>query len=335
METLYLVTGAAGHLAGAIIASLREQGHRVRGLILPSETPPEIGGAEYVRGDVTKLSSLDDFFSGLEDVSVTVIHAAGIISIADKVPPEMERVNVGGTKNVIAQCFAHGVRRLVHVSSVHALPELPKGQTIREVAHFDPDAVKGGYAKTKAEATQAVLDAAKSGLNAVVVHPSGIIGPGDCGRNHLNQVISMVAAGKLPAGVRGGYDLVDVRDVAEGCLSAAKHGRTGQCYILSNRYCSIEELFGMICDVTGRKRKPCLPIFLAKAAVPFFSLYADAKHQRPLFTGYSLYTLGSNSCFSHEKADAELGYRPRELRETVADTVHWLAAQKAPAGTPG
>ena len=100
--------------------------------------------------------------------------------------------------------------------------------------------MNGAYAKTKAEATQAVLDAARRGLNAVVVHPSGIIGPYNRSSNHIVQPIDMDISGKLPAGVVGGYDFVDVRDVAKGCLKAAEQGRSGECYILSNRYFTVQ-----------------------------------------------------------------------------------------------
>ena len=94
----------------------------------------------------------------------------------------------------------------------------------------------GPYAKTKAEATQAVLEAVKQGLNAVVVHPSGIIGPYDNGNNHIVKLAKDYISGKLLAGVIGGYDFVDVRDVAKGCIAAVDKGEVGECYILSNRF---------------------------------------------------------------------------------------------------
>ena len=155
--------------------------------------------------------------------------------------------------------------RLVHVSSVHAIPEPPQGQVIREVDAFDPELVVGGYAKAKAEATQAVLEAAEVGLDAVVVHPSGILGPYDNGSNHLVHMVKTFLTGKLPGVVRGGYDFVDVRDVAKGCLLAAQSGKKGRCYILSGRFSEIRELLALAGRQIGRRVPPLMPQPLAKA----------------------------------------------------------------------
>ena len=140
-----------------------------------------------------------------------------------------------------------------------------------------------------------------------------------------------VDAGKLPACVRGGYDLVDVRDVAAGCVRAALHGRSGECYILSNRHYEVRELLELARRCGGGRRLPVLPAWMAKAAVPFIRLYARGVHRRPLYTRYSLHTLQSNDRFSHDKATAELGFFPRDIARTVADTVLWLRRRRARA----
>lgn len=134
-------------------------------------------------------------------------------------------MNVNGTKNVIALCREFGVRRLVYVSSVHAIPDTDSMSVLKEIKEFSPEKVVGGYARTKAEATQAVLSAVQGGLDAVIVHPSGIIGPYDRSGNHLVQLVNDYLSGRIPVCVKGGYDLVDVRDVAYGCLMAAEKGR--------------------------------------------------------------------------------------------------------------
>ena len=111
-------------------------------------------------------------------------------------------------------CFKNKVSKLIYVSSVHAIPEKEDGGIITETYDFDPGKVVGLYAQTKAKATRAVLAASKKGLNAYVVHPSGIIGPGDYGNGHSTQLIIDYIKGRLVAYVNGGYDFVDVRDVA-------------------------------------------------------------------------------------------------------------------------
>ncbi len=322
---LYIITGAGGHLAGAILRTLINKDCLVRGLLLPGEEGLPGNNVTYITGDVTEPETLDPLFENTDGAKVIVLHCAGIVSIQKKVSYATYRVNVIGTRNIIAKCRRYSVHRLVYVSSVHALPE-KKGSVIRETDHFSPDTVDGAYAKTKAEATQAVLDAARNGLNAIIVHPSGIVGPFDrYGDNHLVQMMSLYLRHRLPAGVRGGYDFVDVRDVAEGVLLAAQRGTPGECYILSNRYISMKELLEEMRKCTGRKRRlRMMPYFAARLFVPICERYAKLTHTRSIYTAYSIKTLANQTYFCHDKATAELGYHTREFKDTVRDTLLYL-----------
>ena len=324
MNRLFLVTGANGHLGNTIIRMLKKNGAAVRGLILPTEQAVDGDSVHYLYGDVRKLESLRPFFEQTGDAEVYVIHTAGIIDISEQVSPLMYDVNVNGTKNILSLCMDYKVKRLLYVSSVHAIPEQDHLAVLHEVKRFSPDWVVGGYAKTKAEATQAVLDAVEQGLDAVVVHPSGILGPYDSSGNHLVQLVQDYINGKLPACVHGGYDFVDVRDVASGCLTAIEKGKTGECYILSNRHYEVKDVLRIAKNVTGGRKLPVLPMWMAKATAPLLGLYSKLRKERPLYTKYSLYTLSSNDRFSHDKATVDLNYRPRDLRQTIADTVTWL-----------
>ena len=329
MERLFIITGADGHLGGTLIRLLRRRKAMVRGLVLPGHMPPVGDGVTYFQGDVCQPESLEPLFQDIPAGTwVCLIHTAGIVDISGEVLPLVRAVNVDGTKHILSLCQKHAVDRLVYVSSVHAIPEGDKTQVLHEITHFDPDAVVGGYAKTKAEATQAVLDAAAAGLDAVVVHPSGILGPYDRSGNHLVQLVNDYLQGKLPACVTGGYDFVDVRDVALGCLLAAEKGRKGECYILSNRHYEVRELLSILRSVAGGRRLPVLPMWMARAAAPGLQWLARRQKKRPLYTSYSLYTLRSNDKFSHDKATAELGYRPRDLVQTLRDTAAWVRRSK-------
>lgn len=331
MKRYYLLTGANGHLGHTIAAKLREAGEEVRGLVLPNDPHPApvLSGVELMEGDVCKPETLEPFFHVEPDEEgpreVVVIHTAGLISISSRRSDQVRAVNVEGTRNVVDMCRRHHVSRLVHVSSVHAIPEGKAGEPIVEAARFDPGEVEGLYAKTKAEASQLVLDAAAQGLDAVIVHPSGILGPGDFGQGHLTQMIADYLNGRLVACVKGGYDFVDVRDVADGVIAAAEKGRAGECYILSNRHYEVRELLDMASAQTGKKRiRVVLPMWLAKATAPLSELYYRMVRRPPLYTRYSLYTLTSNSCFCHRKADEELGYRTRSMEATLRDTADFL-----------
>ncbi|MGI6752161.1 MAG: NAD-dependent epimerase/dehydratase family protein [Anaerovoracaceae bacterium] len=327
MGKIYLVTGAAGHLGGVITQKLIKNGVSVRALVLPKEKQiPE--KADSFTGDIRDKESIRHCFEDLNGDELLVIHCAGIVSITSKVERALYDVNVIGTKNIVDLCIEYSVSKLVYISSVHAITEKPKGVVIKETTQFNPDKVVGAYAKTKAEATAYVLGAVQKGLNACVVHPSGIIGPYDYGGGHINALIIDYCKGRLTSGVKGGYDFVDVRDVAAGVISASEKTNKGECYILSNRYYKISELLEMLHDITGRRRiKRFLPLMFVKITAPLAELYYKVLKQPPLFTSYSIYTLNSNALFSHQKATTELGYKTRDMRETLTDTISWLKGE--------
>ena len=326
-KQVYVVTGAAGHLGSTVVRILLERGESVRGLLLPGEQPA-VSGAEYICGNVLEPESLLPLFRPEGNKTLVVIHTAGIIDVTGEMSQRLYDVNVNGTKNVLALCRKYQVDKLVYVSSVHAIPESGTSVPQTEGTAFSPDTVIGGYAKTKAEATQAVLDAAAHGLPAVVVHPSGIIGPYDEGRNHLVQMVLDFMNGRLPACVKGGYDLVDVRDVAEGCISAAERGRNGECYILSGEYHEIREILSIAALLCGKKVPPTLPMSLVRTVEPMLAFWAKQQGQRPLYTRYSLDTVSSPTRFSSQKARTELGFCSRKIQTTVRDTVCWLMEHK-------
>lgn len=323
MDKLYLITGAAGHLGHNLAQMLTRRGEKVRGLILPGEhhgLPPQM---EICRGNVCEKASLSDFFNTAGYDCTVLIHAAAVVTIQSKRDENVWKVNVNGTGNVLALCAEHHIDRVIYVSSVHAIPERPAPEIITETDLFSPDAVKGQYAKSKAAAAKLALDAAERGLNLSIVHPSGIIGPGDFnGRNHLVKTIRAAAQGKLPVGTMGGYDLVDVRDVASGILDCAERGQAGQCYILSGHPCTIKELLRSIAAITGRKPpRLYLPLSVASIFAPIAERASLLIGGKPLYTPYSIDTLGTNYSFSHQKATQAWGYAPRSLAQTLRDTV--------------
>lgn len=325
--TRYIVTGATGHLGSTVIRILLEQDKAVRGLLLPSEQAA-VPGPEYIRGDILEPESLCPLFQRREDETLVVIHTAGLIDVTGEMSRRLYDVNVTGTKNVLALCAKHHVDKLVYVSSVHAIPETGEPTVQTEITGFSPETVVGGYAKTKAEATQAVLDAAALGLSTVVVYPSGIIGPYDEGRNHLVQMVKDFMEGRLPVCVKGGYDMVDVRDAAAGCIAAAERGHAGECYILSGGHHEIQEILGIAAVLCGKQKPPTLPMPLARLAEPVLRAMARKRGERPLYTPYSLDMVESKSRFSSQKARGELGYTTRSIQITVRDTVQWLIEHK-------
>lgn len=327
MESIYLITGAAGHLGSTIVKMLLEKKQKIRALVLTGDKFPfENSNIDIFYGDVRDKESLIPFFQGIDNFESICIHCAGIVSIASKYNQLVYDVNVNGTKNVMDLCLQYNIKRIVHVSSVHAIEEKKNSEVITEVSTFDKEKVEGLYAKTKAEASQYVLDMCTKGLNASIVHPSGILGPGDFGHGHLTQLVIDYLNHKLTAAVKGGYDFVDVRDVASGIINCAQSGKPGECYILSNKHFEVVEILDMLHKITGKKKiKTVLPMWFAKFTAPLSEIYYKLMKEPPLYTSYSLYTLTSNSYFSHDKATKQLDYNPRPMEETLRDTANWLS----------
>lgn len=326
MDELYLITGATGHLGSAIVKRLAELNKQMRLLLMKGDPHLPDERAEIFYGDICDPQSLEDFFKDEFGRKLIVVHCAGIVSISGGNFEALFRVNCEGTMNIVNCCVRCNVSKLIYVSSVHAIPEKPHGEVISEACRFDPELVKGSYAKTKAIATEYVLKAcADTGLDACTVHPSGIIGPYDNFSGHMTALIIDYFRGRLFAGIRGGYDFVDVRDVAEGIISACRHGRKGECYILSNRFFTVKEILDTLCELTGKRNiRLYLPVWFVRLTAHISEYYYKILKRPPLFTPYSIYTLTSNSAFSHQKADSELGYSTREMKQTLADTLNWL-----------
>lgn len=328
MKNIYIITGANGFLGNNLVRALsQDPNNQIRALVSSLKRADALQGlnCELFEGDVTKPETLVDIFAVPTDAKVYVIHCAAVVYIKSKPNPAVYEVNVLGTKHVAEKVLEIGAK-MIYVNSVHAIPELPHGEVMKEVTNFDPAKVEGIYAKSKAEAAEYVLDMVRTrGLDACIVHPSGILGPYDFKTSHLTQLVIDVATGRLKAGVKGGYDFVDVRDVVAGILSACVHGEAGECYILSGHYVSVAELLQLITQAAGREPiKTVLPLWLAKLTAPLSEIYYNIKKQPPLYTKYSLYTLESNANFSHAKASRELGYSPRQIQTTIDDTVKWL-----------
>ena len=152
-----------------------------------------------------------------------------------------------------------------------------------------------------------------------------MIGPGDTAGGAITRLLLAFRCHRLPAAVRGGYDFVDVRDVAEGILACAERGTSGESYILSGHYATIREILTLARHDTDYR----LPrIFLsprsAMRLAPLFEKMSLAKGQKPFFTPYSVKVLASNGFFSHQKAAEAFGYAPRSLAASLRDTMAWL-----------
>ena len=320
---MILVTGATGHIGNVLVRKLLDQGEKVRALIWRGEdtTPLKNLDVEQVAGDVLDPASLEPAMRGVE----TVYHLAGIISIMPGRNPFVWRVNVEGTCNVLEAARHARIRRLIYTSSIHAIARTQHGVMMDESLGFDQNNPYGEYDRSKAAASLEVQKAAAKGLDAVIVCPTGVIGPYDFRGSELGEVIRGASEARTMFYVEGAYDFVDVRDVADGMIAARERGRRGESYILSGQKLSVRYMLETVREVTGKAFASIkIPFSLAEIASRYTPWYYQRTKAKPRFTPYSLEVLQSNSNISCKKALAELGYQPRPVYESIADTVRWF-----------
>lgn len=320
---MILVTGATGHIGNVLVKELVARGEEVRVLILPSEDPTPLAGldVEMITGDVLDVSTLRRAMEGVR----VVYHLAGIITIMPGKNEMVYRVNVVGTRNILQTCLEKGIKRLVYTSSIHAISRIPEGTTIDESLPFDAALASGEYDRTKAQASLEVLNAVRKGLDAVIVCPTGVIGPFDYRLSEIGQLILDCVSRRQTVFIDGAYDFVDVRDVVKGQILACEKGKKGESYILSGERITVQQLIDLVGELGGVKfPKIKLPFWAAQGAAFFTPAFYRITRRKPRITTYSLETLRSNSYISNAKAQTELGYAPRSIRETIADTIAWF-----------
>ncbi len=321
-----VVTGASGHVGAALVRALLARGEQVRVVAHPeTNMPASLAGLDVdsVVGDVCYLPSLRSAFSGCE----IVFHLAGLISIDGDRDGKVRRVNVDGAGNAASAALASGVRRFVHMSSVHAFDHHPVDAPLDE-SRARPGAAHPAYDRSKAEGEVAVRAVVAQGLDAVIVNPSGIIGPLDFAPSRMGQVLLYLAQRKLPGLSGGGFDWVDVRDVASGVMAAAERGRTGQNYLLSGHYATVADVARMAAEITGVPAPRLVaPAVIEDVAAVVSTAWSRLRGQRPHLTREALHALRGSRNINGARAAAELGHAPRPTKETIADAYAWFVAQ--------
>ncbi len=329
---IYLLTGAAGLLGSNISRQLIERGEKVRALVLNGDpamkyVPEE---AEVVLGDLLDNASLERFFTVPDGTEVIVIHTASVVTLNPDPSPKVYAVNVDGTQNIINMCIKNKVKKLVYISSTGAIPEKPGNEPIKEVDHFDPNAVVGYYSVTKAEATQLVLDAIKKypQLDASIVHPSGICGHNDYAFGPVSSFLIQYANGEMSTGIEGTFNSVDVRDLADGVIACCDKGRRGECYIMGNNLVTMKEMFNIVNRTAGLQYKPdMLSVPVAKFLAKVMAVVSRITGKPAMLTDFAIYNLSRNNNFCYNKAVKELGYKVRPFEETISDEIKWLKAE--------
>lgn len=316
-----LITGASGFVGTWLTRSLLAKGETVYVLHRPNSNLEDLSGLRFVSrlGDVTDADSVENAVQGVD----TVFHLAGVIGYTRAQRPAMEKVNVGGTRHVVDACRKKGVK-LVYMSSVVAVGASFDGRPLNEESPYNMHHLNLGYFETKKRAEDLVVDACKKGvLEAVILNPSTIYGPGDAKKGSRKMQIK-VARGAFPFYTGGGVSIVSVHDVVQAVLMARDIGRNGQRYILSGENITIKDLFQRIARLAGVKPPS---IYLPNFVVHTLGKIGDgleAIGRKGPISGENAWTSVLYHWFDHSKATAELKFQPRPADKALSESVEWM-----------
>ncbi|MEZ4921733.1 MAG: NAD-dependent epimerase/dehydratase family protein [Crocinitomicaceae bacterium] len=315
------VTGAAGHIGNMVCRILIDQGHQVRAFY-HKEHDALIGlDLELMQGDVLNKEDVNKFVDGCD----VVIHSAAIISIHGDPTGIVFRTNTEGPQNIIDACINAGVKRLLHLSSTHAVQELPLDQPFDETRPYKrKDQFPYDYSKACGE--QIALEAFRSGkLDGCVLRPSSVVGINDYKPSELGKALLDFYNRKIPVLPQGGYNFIDVRDVSQTIVNAIEKGRTGEIYLMSGKYYSLKELAAEVTKASGVKTpKLLLPFWFLKMILPFVKLWGKITKAAPVFTIEAITALKlGHPNMVNKKAVDELGHKVRPLSETLKDFYDW------------
>ena len=321
-----LVTGATGFVGSAVARTLIARGHRLRLLVRAGSDRRNVADldATLVEGDLARPET----FAAALDGCGALFHVAADYRLWVPDPERMMQANVEGTRRLMLAAQAAGVERIVYCSSVAALGLVGDGTVADETTPVHEDKIVGIYKKSKYRAERAVLALVRDqGLPAVIVNPSTPIGPRDIKPTPTGAMIRDAAAGRMPAFVETGLNLVHVDDVAEGHALAFERGRIGERYILGGEDFSLKSLFGLVSEVAGVKapRIQLSQTMLWPVAIVSEAL-ARGFGTEPRVTREMLAMSKKKMFFASDKAKRELGYAPRPARAAVEDAVAWFRA---------
>ena len=319
------ITGACGYVGLNLIQTLLDAGHQVRALdrVRSPHLDPRV---EFVEADIFDTDSLRKVLDGVD----VVYHLVAKITLEQE-DPAAWKVNVEGVRNVAEAALAAKVKRMVHVSSIASFDTNKCNRRLSEVAERSTDAALPVYSRSKYAGEQEFLKVVAKGLDGVICYPTGVYGPIDLGNelSRINLVLLDSARGKIPAMVAGGFDLVDVRDIARGLLLASERGRTGENYLLGGHYIEMLDVCRIAAQYVGRPGpKFALPMGFVRAISPIVARLAKGKGQQdnPLSKS-ALDTIETSPIVDRSKAQRDLGYAPRPLEETVSDLISHLVAR--------
>ena len=322
-----LLTGATGFLGSAVLRQLVEDGQNVRGLARPNGDRRNIEkvACEVIEGDLNDIPSLQMAVAGCD----ALFHVAADYRIWTPNPSELYRTNDLGTVELFRAAAAAGIERMIYTSSDATLGIHSDGTPSNEATPVSRSDMVGHYKRSKFDAETSVMSLiSKEHLPIVIVNPSTPIGPRDVKPTPTGRIIVEAAAGRMPAFVNTGLNVVHVDDVAAGHIQAFKNGAIGERYILGGEDLSLKQILAEVAEIIGRKPPvislPRAPLF------PFAYLSEIIARLRggtePMLTVDGLRMSKKRMYFSSAKAQKMLGYVTRPATEALRDAVEWFTS---------
>jgi dihydroflavonol-4-reductase len=318
-----LITGGSGHVGANLVRELSNRGYKVRCIDFDGDHRAFEGyDVELIKGSVTDVESLDKAFMGVD----VVFHTAAIISLERKNRDLIRSVNVEGTKNVCEMALKHKVSKLIHFSSVDAFIREPLDAPLLEDRSLVVDQNTVPYDLSKADAQRIVLEYCERGLDASIIHPSGIFGPNDFKPSLFGQEFLNIAKGKRPFSINVGYDYVDVRDLCETAVNCIEKGVNKQNYIVGGNYMDFVYMAEVMAEVLGKKlMRGTLPFFTIYLSLPIYYLQSLFSNAPRAITLDSIHTIKvQNKNIPSQLAKDQLGHSPRGVEETITDTLKFF-----------
>ena len=318
-----LITGGSGHVGANLVRELSSRGYQVRCIDFDNDHRAFEGfDVELVKGNITNISTLDTAFKDVE----VVFHTAAVISLDRKDRNLIRSVNVSGTENVCRMSLRHGVKKLIHFSSVDAFVREPLDDPLCENRSLvtDPNAVP--YDLSKADAQRIVLEYCDKGLNASIIHPSGIFGPNDFKPSLFGQEFINIANGKRPYSINVGYDYVDVRDLCKTSVDCIDKGEIKQNYIVGGNYMDFVYMSEVMSEILNKKLiRSTLPFGFIYMSLPGSYMSSLIKKTPRAITMDSIHTIKvQNKNIPSSLSKEKLNHNPRSVEETIQDTIEFF-----------
>ncbi len=318
-----LVTGATGFVGAAVARALLGQQWQVRALARPGSDRRNLQNleVEVIEGDLTDLKSLERAAQGCEGL----FHVAADYRLGAPDPAQLYLTNVDGTRNVLNAARRVGVQRIVYTSSVATIGIPSGGMPGDEETPNSIENMIGHYKRSKYLAEELVREAAREGMPVVIVSPSTPVGPGDVKPTPTGQLVLDAAAGRMPAYVDTGLNIVHVDDVAAGHLRAYERGTTGERYILGGQDMTLRQILGVIAALTGRTPpRVRLPYGVVLPIAYVAEGFARLSGRSGRITLEGVRMSRKRMFFSSAKAARELGYASRPPVQAFEDAIRWF-----------